>query len=106
MIPVRRLTIDDLLRLRQFWIEHWGSDKIVSRGRIYHPEQLEGFVLEDNNQWVGLLTFLLRNMNAKLRRLIVCVKVRELVQYFKEAQSKKPTNEIANVFFSSQPMTI
>ena len=57
MISVHPLTDDDLPRLRQFWIEHWGSEEMVSRGRIYRPEQLEGFVVEDDNKWLGLLTF-------------------------------------------------
>ena len=54
---LRRLTPTDLPRLRQFWIEHWGSEEMVSRGRIYRPEQLQGFVAEDGDEWIGLLTF-------------------------------------------------
>lgn len=57
MMSVRRLTGDDLPRLRQFWVERWGGEEMVSRGRIYRPEQLEGFVVEDDNKWIGLLTF-------------------------------------------------
>ncbi len=56
---LRRLTPDDLSRLRQFWIEHWGGEEIVSRGRIYRPEQLDGFVVEDGEEWLGLLTFVI-----------------------------------------------
>ena len=54
---LRRVTPTDLPRLRQFWIEHWGSEEMVSHGRIYRPEQLEGFVAEDGSEWIGLLTF-------------------------------------------------
>jgi len=57
---LRRLTPGDLPRLRQFWIEYWGSEEMVARGRVYRPEQLEGwFVVEDENEWVGLITFLM-----------------------------------------------
>jgi len=54
------LTQDDLPRLRQFWIEHWGGEEMISRGTIYRPEQLEGFVVEDGEEWVGLLTFVIQ----------------------------------------------
>jgi ribosomal protein S18 acetylase RimI-like enzyme len=54
---LRRLTADDRPRLRQFWIEHWGGEEMVSRGRIHRPEQLDGFVVEERDEWVGLLTF-------------------------------------------------
>ena len=57
MMSLRRLTVNDLPRLRQFWVEHWGSEEMVSRGKVYRPEQLEGFVVEEDNEWIGLLTF-------------------------------------------------
>jgi ribosomal protein S18 acetylase RimI-like enzyme len=59
MPAVRRLTQDDLPQLRQFWIEHWGGEDMIARGRVYRPEQLEGFVVEDESReaWIGLLTF-------------------------------------------------
>lgn len=60
-MDLRRLTPSDLPRLREFWIEHWGSEEMISRGRIYRPQQLEGFVIEDGEQWVGLLTFFIEN---------------------------------------------
>jgi ribosomal protein S18 acetylase RimI-like enzyme len=58
---LRRLTIEDLPRLRQFWIEHWGGDEMPVHGRIYRPEQLDGFVVEENNNWIGLITFIVEN---------------------------------------------
>ena len=56
----RPLTPTDLHRLRQFWIEHWGGEEMIARGTVYHPEQLDGFVAEDENEWVGLITFFVR----------------------------------------------
>ena len=66
MMSVRRLTIDDLPRLRQFWVEHWGGEEMVSRGRIYRPEQLEGFVVEVDNEWIGLLTFFIKHSECEV----------------------------------------
>lgn len=59
MIPfaVRRLTVEDLPRLRQFWIEHWSGGFIVTRGMIHKPEQVEGFIAGDHAEWAGLITY-------------------------------------------------
>ncbi|HAV77255.1 MAG TPA: GNAT family N-acetyltransferase [Anaerolineae bacterium] len=59
MTSIRRLIANDLPRLHNFWVEHWGDEVIVSHGNVYRPEQLEGFVVEDGNDWIGLLTFLI-----------------------------------------------
>lgn len=58
-MDLRRLTPADLPRLRQFWLDHWGGDFMVTRGRVYQPEQLEGFVAEDGAEWVGLISFII-----------------------------------------------
>jgi len=61
MFSIRRLTPDDLPRLRQFWIEHWDGEEMITRGNVYRVEQLDGFVAEDGSEWVGLLTFYIKN---------------------------------------------
>jgi ribosomal protein S18 acetylase RimI-like enzyme len=66
---LRRLTPADLPRLRQFWIEHWGGEEMISRGNIYRPEQLDGFVVEDENEWVGLVTFFIRDAECEVTSL-------------------------------------
>jgi len=65
----RRLTPDDLPRLRQFWIEHWGDEIMITRGAIYRPKQLEGFVIEDGYEWIGLLTFIITNNECEVTSL-------------------------------------
>ena len=66
---LRRLTQNDLPRLRQFWIEQWGGEEMIARGNIYRPEQLEGFVVEDGNEWIGLLTFLIKDGECEVTSL-------------------------------------
>ena len=68
-LNVRRLTPDDLPRLREFWFEHWGGDFMISRGNIYRPEQLEGFVVEDEEEWIGLLTFFIKGDEMEVTSL-------------------------------------
>ncbi len=69
MSTLRPLTRDDLPRLRQFWIEHWGGEDMISRGKIYRPEQLEGFVVEDGDEWIGLLTFIIDGNECEVTSL-------------------------------------
>ena len=66
---LRRLTPADLPRLRQFWIEHWGGEEMITRGNIYRPEQLDGFVVEDQNEWVGLITFFIKDDECEVTSL-------------------------------------
>jgi len=68
-MEVRHLTSQDLPRLRQFWTEHWGDKIMIARGNTYHPEQLKGFVIEDRNEWVGLLTFIVKNEECEVASL-------------------------------------
>ena len=65
----RRLTPTDLPRLRQFWIEHWGGEEMVTRGNVYRPEQLEGFVIEDDDEWTGLATFIIKDNELEVTSL-------------------------------------
>jgi len=69
MTPLRRLTTDDLPRLQQFWIEHWGGEEMITRGNIYRPEGLDGFVVEDGNDWLGLLTYSIKDDECEVTSL-------------------------------------
>jgi ribosomal protein S18 acetylase RimI-like enzyme len=66
---LRRLVASDLPRLRQFWTEHWGGEEMISRGNIYRPEQLDGFVVEDDGEWIGLLTFFIKDGECEVTSL-------------------------------------
>jgi ribosomal protein S18 acetylase RimI-like enzyme len=66
---LRRLLSTDLPRLRQFWIEHWDGEEMITRGRVHRPEQLEGFVVEDGSEWVGLLTFFIEDGECEVTSL-------------------------------------
>ena len=53
---IRRLTVDDLPRLRQMWKENWGDEFVVAHGVIYRPDTLDGFIAFDGDEWVGEIT--------------------------------------------------
>ena len=69
MPTLRRLTETDLPRLRQFWVEHWGGEEMFSRGTAYRPEHLEGFAVEDGQEWIGLLTFIVKEGECEITSL-------------------------------------
>ena len=54
---IRRLTLEDLPRLRQSWQENWGDEFVVAHGVIYHLENLDGFIAVEGEEWVGEITF-------------------------------------------------
>lgn len=70
-LNLRRLSRSDLPRLRQFWIEHWGSEEMITRGNVHRPEQLDGFVVEngDRTAWIGLLTFFIQHGECEVTSL-------------------------------------
>ena len=57
IFPILRLADPDHPTLRKFWSEHWGADFMVVRGRVFRPDDLEGFIAVDGAEWVGLVTF-------------------------------------------------
>jgi ribosomal protein S18 acetylase RimI-like enzyme len=56
MISIRRLTVDDLPRLRAVWKENWGDEFVVAHGVIYYPDALDGFIALDGAEWIGEIT--------------------------------------------------
>lgn len=54
---IRRLTHDDLPRLREFWIQHWGAEIMIVHGEVIQYGQVEGFI---HTEWTGLVTFMVR----------------------------------------------
>ena len=65
----RRLTQDDIPKLRQFWVEHWGGEVMIIRGETYRPDQLDGFVVEEGDEWTGLITFICNDHEMEVTSL-------------------------------------
>lgn len=60
------MTQDDLPRLRDFWIQHWGSQKMIMHGKTILYDEVEGFIYND---WIGLLTFQVRDNECEITSL-------------------------------------
>ena len=56
-MDIRRLTIEDLPRLREYWRKHWGDEFVVAHGVIYRPEALDGFLALEDDEWLGEITY-------------------------------------------------
>jgi ribosomal protein S18 acetylase RimI-like enzyme len=69
MTSIRRLSFDNVPRLRQFFVQQWAGEEMVTRGHVYRPEQLEGFVVEDGEEWIGLLTFAIKDSDCEVTSL-------------------------------------
>ncbi len=55
---IRRLTQNDLSRLKEFWTQYWGGEIMIIKGETIQYHEVEGFIYGD---WIGVLTFLIRN---------------------------------------------
>lgn len=66
MPTIRRLNAADGRRLRQFWKERWGGEEMVVHGVIFHPQQLDGFVAENDREWLGLATFIISGQDCEI----------------------------------------
>jgi N-acetylglutamate synthase-like GNAT family acetyltransferase len=56
-ITILPIHTEDHEWVAQFIFEHWGSNVVVSRGVIYHPQDIPGFVALHQNEKVGLVTY-------------------------------------------------
>jgi ribosomal protein S18 acetylase RimI-like enzyme len=56
-ITIQPLNTADREWVTQFMLEHWGSNKVVSRGVIYYSQNLPGFVALYKGEKVGLVTY-------------------------------------------------
>jgi ribosomal protein S18 acetylase RimI-like enzyme len=66
MVSIRQLIPKDLPRLRRFWRKQWGDEFIVAHGVVYAPEDLDGFVALDEDEWVGLVTFIFKDNECEI----------------------------------------
>jgi ribosomal protein S18 acetylase RimI-like enzyme len=59
-ITIQPLTPNDQDWVSQFIREHWGDNTVISRGVVYTPSTLPGFVALLQGERVGLLTYALQ----------------------------------------------
>src|ERR1035437_8248199 len=56
-IKIRRIQPNDRPWIQNFWLEHWGGDFMVTKGKKHHLNQLEGLIAEVDGDRRGLLVY-------------------------------------------------
>ena len=56
-ITIPPINIEDREWVSKFILELWGSNMVVSRGVVYYPQDLPGFVALHQSEKVGLVTY-------------------------------------------------
>jgi ribosomal protein S18 acetylase RimI-like enzyme len=65
-MEIRRLTVEDLPRLREYWKQQWGDEFVVAHGVIYDPGSLDGFIAVENDEWAGEITFTISGTDCEI----------------------------------------
>ena len=65
-ITIQPLNIADQEWVPEFMLELWGSNKVVSRGVVYYPQDLPGFVAMYDGEKVGLITYNITGTNCEI----------------------------------------
>jgi len=56
-MKIRQKTSKDSSTIKKFMIENWGGRMLFIRGKEYYPENMEGFLAEENNKIIGFLIY-------------------------------------------------
>lgn len=54
---IKQITSENKASVLAFFNEHWGSTEMVISSGIYKCENLDGFIAEDADEIVGLITY-------------------------------------------------
>ncbi len=65
-LKVRSVTENDKEWINDITIREWGSDFIIADHKIYRPKDLSGIIIEENDEKLGLLTYIIENNECKI----------------------------------------
>jgi N-acetylglutamate synthase-like GNAT family acetyltransferase len=68
-IKIRRTELKDKPWIKKLIETQWGSDFIVTRGRKYYYDKLEGFIAETKGINKGLITFRVEDREIEIIRI-------------------------------------
>ena len=65
----KKITDEDRENLKEFIRKSWGSDRMVSRNRLYYPWSHEGFLVTQGETITGLITYEVLNREMEITLL-------------------------------------
>ena len=63
---IKEITINDRDKIDSFFTEHWGSTEMVISTGIYQCNALDGFIVEEDNQIIGLITYVVKEIELEI----------------------------------------
>jgi GNAT superfamily N-acetyltransferase len=78
--------------IRKFISKEWASEKSVSRGKIYYPHQLPGFVAIKNKKYFGLIIYKIGKKDVEIITLNSIIKGKGLGKALVEKVKKIAKN--------------
>lgn len=68
-IQIRPVGPADREWVRQFTAEHWGSDKMISRGKVLYISEQEGYIAEFGGEVVGFISYRVEALECEITSL-------------------------------------
>ena len=68
-IQIRAVTPADREWVRRFTTEHWGSDKMITRGKVLYISEQEGLVAEMGGEVVGFISYRVDGLECEITSL-------------------------------------
>lgn len=68
-IQIRPVGPADREWVRRFTAEHWGSDKMITRGKVLYISQQEGFIAETGGEVVGFVSYCIKGRACEITSL-------------------------------------
>jgi len=65
-LKIRSINLSDWKWIRDLIIKEWGSEKVVTKGKIYNVKDLPGLAAKQNREIVGLLTYHIKNNECEI----------------------------------------
>jgi ribosomal protein S18 acetylase RimI-like enzyme len=70
---IRPIIAADREWIKQQTIEHWSAPIVVTRGQIFQPDELPGFIAERQGRLCGMLTYHIQDLDCEIVTLLSLV---------------------------------
>ncbi|MFY9568199.1 MAG: GNAT family N-acetyltransferase [Acetivibrionales bacterium] len=66
MLEVKQVDNSNRQSVVDLIADHWGSSIVVTRGKVHHAKDLDGFAVYENSEMVGLITYHIVNNECEI----------------------------------------